>query len=459
MKAAYMIRIACLVPALFASAAALAAGVSVIPDAAFSGDRGMRVLMNNTDPGFVEDGSPNAIQRYFARFWVNLDSVDLGTAEEFDILHGLNNADEIQFRLRVRRVSGTNRLNVFVRLDNGTTLEMDPGDEPLLPGGWNSIEIEWRTATAPGQNNGYVFLFVNRNFLQAYNGIDTDQRQLDKVRLGFVELATSGQVGGSFDIDEFVSRTNAPIGDSPTTTGLADVSVLVGSLPTAIDLFAAFADTEDADNQLAYTVTAVSNPALFADYEANATTGTLTLTYSGEQGTSDMTVRVFDTSSLFVETTFTVTVSPPPPGVATGPVPADSADDVDVDQKLSWTAGDGAASHDVYFGTSSPPPFVQNQAGTSFDPGALEQGTTYFWRIDEVNLVDTTEGPVWSFTTKAGILGDVDGNGSVNAVDIQLVINVVLGITMNPAADINGDNVINAVDIQLVINIVLGLPV
>ena len=36
----------------------------------------------------------------------------------------------------------------------------------------------------------------------------------------------------------------------------------------------------------------------------------------------------------------------------------------------------------------------------SFSPGALNFGTTYYWRVDEVNAV-TYPGDVWSFTTEA----------------------------------------------------------
>jgi hypothetical protein len=87
------------------------------------------------------------------------------------------------------------------------------------------------------------------------------------------------------------------------------------------------------------------------------------------------------------------------PGQAASPGPADSATDVDVDADLSWTAGSGAASHDVYFGTSSPGTFQGNQAATTFDPGTMANDTTYYWRIDEVNAGGTTTGSVWSFTT------------------------------------------------------------
>lgn len=52
---------------------------------------------------------------------------------------------------------------------------------------------------------------------------------------------------------------------------------------------------------------------------------------------------------------------------------------------------------------------------------------------------------------------DLDGNGLVESVDIQLVINATLGVAIVPTSDVNGDGIINAADIQLVINTVLGI--
>jgi hypothetical protein len=73
---------------------------------------------------------------------------------------------------------------------------------------------------------------------------------------------------------------------------------------------------------------------------------------------------------------------------------------------LQWTAGVGASSHDVYFGTSysavadantSSPEFKGNQTETSYNPpGTLNTGITYYWRIDERDTY--YKGPVWSFT-------------------------------------------------------------
>jgi len=58
---------------------------------------------------------------------------------------------------------------------------------------------------------------------------------------------------------------------------------------------------------------------------------------------------------------------------------------------------------------------------------------------------------------RVGLPGDVDGNGSVDAVDIQIVINAALGVTETGHSDIDGDGEVSALDVQLVINAALGL--
>jgi len=63
--------------------------------------------------------------------------------------------------------------------------------------------------------------------------------------------------------------------------------------------------------------------------------------------------------------------------------------------------------------------------------------------------------------TEPGVPGDINGDGQVNAVDVQLVTNAALGIDIGSLfnADINGDGVVNAVDVQLVINAALGIEI
>ncbi|MBW8041950.1 MAG: hypothetical protein FVQ85_18395 [Planctomycetes bacterium] len=87
---------------------------------------------------------------------------------------------------------------------------------------------------------------------------------------------------------------------------------------------------------------------------------------------------------------------------ASNPNPVDGAIEVSTKADLSWTASPYVTSHDVYFGTSNPPPFVCNQIDTAFDPGTMDRGHTYYWRIDEVNKWGKATGQLWSFTTISG---------------------------------------------------------
>lgn len=56
---------------------------------------------------------------------------------------------------------------------------------------------------------------------------------------------------------------------------------------------------------------------------------------------------------------------------------------------------------------------------------------------------------------------DINRDGFVNAIDVQLAINGALGIPLEQGlnADINGDGAVNAIDVQLVINAALGIPI
>lgn len=88
------------------------------------------------------------------------------------------------------------------------------------------------------------------------------------------------------------------------------------------------------------------------------------------------------------------------PDKASNPYPADYATNVSIDVDLNWTAGFGATSHDVYFGTYNPPPFICNQTATTFDAGTLDYDLTYYWHIGEVNDLGITTGDIWRFTTQ-----------------------------------------------------------
>ena len=79
--------------------------------------------------------------------------------------------------------------------------------------------------------------------------------------------------------------------------------------------------------------------------------------------------------------------------------PAQDAIGVSQTPVLTWGAVAGAASYDVYFGTSPSPPFVMNTTGTSYNPATLSSGTTYFWYLVSNSTAGSTASTLWSFTT------------------------------------------------------------
>lgn len=74
------------------------------------------------------------------------------------------------------------------------------------------------------------------------------------------------------------------------------------------------------------------------------------------------------------------------------------------DEILSWSPGSSGGiptSYDVYFGTSSNPPLVINQTGTTYAPNC-SPGTTYYWKIEPRNSAGIAINcPIWSFNTPA----------------------------------------------------------
>ena len=98
------------------------------------------------------------------------------------------------------------------------------------------------------------------------------------------------------------------------------------------------------------------------------------------------------------------------------PFPADRAVYEDTWATLTWAPGFAASSHDVYMSTNlddvqygtaeafqgnlASPYLVVGFPGFLY-PDGLQQGTTYYWRVDEVNEANPDspwKGNIWSFT-------------------------------------------------------------
>lgn len=177
-----------------------------------------------------------------------------------------------------------------------------------------------------------------------------------------------------------------------------------GNVQTEFNLDAsASSDTETPADQLMVRWDANDDGTWESDYSTNKLA---TLTYE-QAGTYTIRLEVKDGGGATASTTKEVTVgnnlSPEAPA---NPNPANGAENIPVIQSLQWTASDpdqDPLSFDVYFGNAANPPMVAEGIDeNSYDPGIMAYSTTYYWKIiahdDNGN---TTEGPVWSFTTEA----------------------------------------------------------
>jgi hypothetical protein len=146
---------------------------------------------------------------------------------------------------------------------------------------------------------------------------------------------------------------------------------------------------------------------------ADVTTFTATILSDGKNSVT----LVFDVTSasdpvagaFFVMNAFEMTSIDT--GSALLPSPANQATDVPrVGTVLSWMPNTTAVSQDVYFGTdhddiddgmTTSSVYMGRQDANSYDPGLLEFGQTYYWRVDQVAAGGSVvKGNVWSFTVE-----------------------------------------------------------
>jgi len=106
--------------------------------------------------------------------------------------------------------------------------------------------------------------------------------------------------------------------------------------------------------------------------------------------------------------------------------PNSGAKEVDLDLFLDWGAGRDAVEHNLYIDSDEQAVIdgttpLTTLTETSYGPLALDLGTTYYWRIDEVNDAETTsiwQGDIWNFTTQEYFV--IDDFESYDATDKQI---------------------------------------
>ena len=143
---------------------------------------------------------------------------------------------------------------------------------------------------------------------------------------------------------------------------------------------------------------------------------------------------------------------------AFGPAPRDGAILADTWVTLGWSPGDLAVSHDVYLGESfddvndgTGDTFRGNQDSTMFIcgfpgfayPGGLVPGTTYYWRIDEINNTEPNspwKGDIWSFWIPPKTAYEPYPSDGAKFVDPNVILGWTAGFSARLHTVYFGDN-------------------
>jgi carbohydrate binding protein with CBM4/9 domain/F5/8 type C domain-containing protein len=108
------------------------------------------------------------------------------------------------------------------------------------------------------------------------------------------------------------------------------------------------------------------------------------------------------------------------PASAREPQPTDGATAIDPSTVISWRAGRDAISHEIYLSTDEQTvadgtALVDTVTDSNYAASGLDFGSTYFWKVTEVQEVESWEGAVWSFATEEFAV--IDGFESYNDDD------------------------------------------
>ena len=130
---------------------------------------------------------------------------------------------------------------------------------------------------------------------------------------------------------------------------------------------------------------------------------------------------------------------------------------------LTWSPNtDAVAGYKVYSGTASQTYGTPVDVGnvTTFTMTGLQPGTYYF-AVTAYNSARVESGrsnEVAKLVAATPPLNhcDVNANGAVNALDLQMLINAILSGTNLSNADMNRDGKVDVLDLQTLNNVILG---
>ena len=191
------------------SAWSLASGfgdsLSVSAAAAMAGTGlGLLGAVDDTDPLFVQDDSPEDENRYRARFYLDPTGFDPGEANgkrRTRVFVAFADGPRRLSAIVLRRLNGAYALMGRARRDDGS--QADTAWVPIAAGP-HRVELDWIRASGPDQNDGRFRLWVDGALAGDLAGLDNSLDAVDFARLG--ALSVKPGASGPLRWDHFQSN-------------------------------------------------------------------------------------------------------------------------------------------------------------------------------------------------------------------------------------------------------------
>ena len=173
------------------------------------GSFGLQALINDTNPIYVTDETPDVETHYRARFYFDPNSINMAKNDQNVIFDGAAASGSKAFELELRSTGSKYQFRLDVYKDGGTITTGDwvtnVRDEPHV------VEVEWKAATSAGATDGSMTLWLDGVQTSSVSGVTNSTRRVDRIHLGAVSGIDLG-TQGTYYFDAFASRRNTYIG-------------------------------------------------------------------------------------------------------------------------------------------------------------------------------------------------------------------------------------------------------
>jgi len=360
-------------------------------------------------PGY-DDFASLRYDRYFFRSFFDQNHYKLGdlfSDHKMDAYNSMDDNDYNKYIFTELTLLGDPELPLWK--ENPLILNVTYPD--TLPINFSSFTVHVENSEGIGVNNSYICLWKNNElYLTGYTDNNGNKTFYPApLTTGIMNITVTKQDFLPFEGEAEVILVNyppyQPSGPNPAN----------GSTGVSIDADLSWTGGDPDGNPVTYDIYFGENnpPPIVVNNQTSTTYDPGTMDYNTS---FYWKIIAWDNSSEFTEGPIwkftTEKLTNTPPYQPSDPDPANGSTGINIDADLLWIGGDpdgDVVTYDVYFSDTDPPSIVvNNQTGTTYDPGTMDFVKTYYWQVVAWDTQgEFTKSPVWDFTTEPNNPPDV----------------------------------------------------